>query len=131
MLPIMTDELRWHLLLTKVTRCKIFCKARATCCFRDSVPGYHPICRELLAHGANVNLENLQGQSPLGWAAEQGHVEVRRRRVSRISGYLANFFCLFSSEQAVQVLLEYGAKDAGSTGWHCILLAAERGHTQV
>jgi hypothetical protein len=40
-------------------------------------------------------------------------------------------FCLFSSEQAVQVLLEYGAKDAGSTGWHCILLAAERGHTQV
>jgi hypothetical protein len=31
----------------------------------------------------------------------------------------------------VRVLLEYGAKDAGSNGWHCILLAAERGHAQV
>lgn len=29
------------------------------------------------------------------------------------------------------MLLEYGAKDTGSTGWPCILLAAERGHVQV
>lgn len=29
------------------------------------------------------------------------------------------------------MLLEYGAQDAGSSGWHCIMLAAERGHTQV
>jgi hypothetical protein len=38
--------------------------------------GYHAICRALLAHGANVNLENLEGISALGWAAEQGHIEV-------------------------------------------------------
>ena len=31
----------------------------------------------------------------------------------------------------MRVLLEYGAKDAGSNGRHCILLAAERGHAQV
>ena len=51
---------------------------RITHFFFYASSGYHAICRELLAHGASVNLENLQGLSALGWAAEQGHVEVTR-----------------------------------------------------
>jgi hypothetical protein len=72
MLPIKMDGHRWLLLRTKVTN--------VHSCIGPPPPhapsGYHAICRALLAHGANVNLENLEGISALGWAAEQGHIEV-------------------------------------------------------
>ncbi len=69
--PMMTGALHWPLLLTKVSNSHTL----AHLVFHTA-SGYHAICRELLAHGANVNRENLEGVSALGWAAEQGHVEV-------------------------------------------------------
>ncbi|KAI6170868.1 Ankyrin-1-like protein [Aphelenchoides bicaudatus] len=113
----------------------------STCLHLAASEGFHPIVQVLLDYGAETNLADQAGFSPIHLAANRGHLETVRllinagadpNRTTETGWSALHYACMGGHLEVVKLLLDIGVKlNADKHGWTALHSAAFQGHQKI